>query len=335
MPVAARHSFVGKRGLPGIAVVGAGHLGTYHLQKLAGLDAADLLGVVDIDADKRNTAANRFGIAPAASLNELPARPDGVVIATPTTTHLELAQAALELGCHVLVEKPLATSSAQGETLVQLAAARDLILQVGHTERWNPAVMAALAVADRPGYIVAERLGPFSGRSTDVDVVLDLMIHDLDIVAALVSSPLSEVRAIGVPVLTGATDMCAARLAFADGTVAQLSAGRASLEPVRKLRLFTRERYLSIDCGAREVKSVRRLPPVAGSNWPQIAGEPISVPPGDALELQDADFVACIASGRSPRVDGKAGVAALRLAEAVKQAMTVPAYPETDEIFSP
>ncbi len=310
-----------------VAVVGAGHLGNYHLGKLKGCAEADLVGLVDIDADKRAQMCQKHGVQGFATLAELPAV-DAVLLATPTTTHVELGLEALERGWHLFVEKPIAATAAGGEKLVARARELSRILQVGHTERWNPAVAAALAIADRPGYIVTERLGPFTGRSTDVDVVLDIMIHDLDIVAALVKSPLSEARAIGVPVLTPAIDMAAARLQFADGTVAQLSAGRASLEPVRKIRLFTRERYLSIDCQAREVKSVRRLPPEAGSSWPQIAGEPVEVPAGDPLEMQDRDFVRCVGSGDAPRVDGVAGLRALVLAEAVKNAVTVPGYPE-------
>jgi predicted dehydrogenase len=311
-----------------VAVVGAGHLGNYHLIKLAADPLADLVGFVEPHPERRAEMATKHRAKGFASLAELAGLIDAVIVATPTPTHLEVVSQALEMGLHVLVEKPIALTSADGKKLVTLAQKCRRILQVGHSERWNPAVSAALAVADRPGYIVAERLGPFTGRSADVDVVLDLMIHDLDIVASLVPSPLVEARAIGVPILTHELDMAAARLAFADGTVAQLSAGRASLEPVRKVRLFTRERYLSIDCVAREVKSVRRLPPEPGSNWPQIAGEPVEVPAGDNLGLQDHDFLVCVLEGKKPRVDGVAGVRALELAEAVKAALTVPAYPD-------
>jgi len=311
-----------------VVVVGAGHLGNYHLQKLKADPLAEVVALVEARADRREEMQARHGVVGAATLRDVTGKVDAVVIATPTSSHLELALGALELGHHVFVEKPLALTPADGEQLVAAARARGRVLQVGHTERFNPAVAAALAVADRPGYINAERLGPFSGRSTDVDVILDLMIHDLDIVASLVKAPLTEVRAIGVPLLTHEVDMAAARLAFADGTVAQLSAGRASLEPVRKIRLFTRERYLSIDCQAREVKSVRRLPAEPGNPWPQITGEPVEVPEGDPLALQDHDFLACIVERRAPRVDGEAGLKALKLAAAVKGAMSVPAYPD-------
>ncbi len=309
---------------PKIIVVGAGHLGTYHLQKMRADGDARLVGVVELDAVKRAKASTDFDVPGFATLDAVDIPVDGAVIATTTSTHRALGIAALARGWHVLIEKPIAATAADGAALVEAAAASGRLLQVGHTERFNPAIDAALRVVDQPGYIVCERLGRFSGRSTDVDVVLDLMIHDLDIVATLVHAPLVEVRAIGVPVLTGAVDMAAARLAFADGTVAQLSAGRASLEPARKIRLFTRQRYVSIDCATRQVKSVRRLPADPQSPWPQITGEPIDVPEGDALALQDHDFVRCIIEGRPPRVDGAAGLRALQLAEAVKQAMTIP-----------
>jgi predicted dehydrogenase len=309
---------------PRVVVVGAGHLGTYHLEKLAASQRADLVGVVDVSTDTRERAAERFGIRAAADIEAFAGACDAAIIATPTTTHLEVASRALELGWHVLVEKPIAATVDEARELVDLATRVGRIVQVGHVERFNPAVAAALGIADRPRYIVAERLGRFSGRSTDVDVVLDLMIHDLDIVGALVNAPLAEIRAVGVPVMTQEIDMASARLAFADGTVAQLSAGRASLEPSRKLRIFTTQRYVSIDCAKREVKSVRRLPPDPSSPWPQITGELLDVPPGDPLSLQDEDFITCIREGRRPRVDGQAGLRALELAQAIKEAMTVP-----------
>lgn len=309
---------------PRIVVVGAGHLGTYHLQKMRADPDAQLVAVVESDAAKRANASAQLDVPGFDCLAAVNLPVDGAVIATPTSTHHRLGLEALDLSWDVLIEKPIASTVLEARDLVARAHAKGRVLQVGHTERFNPAIDAALRVVDAPGYIVTERLGRFSGRSTDVDVVLDLMIHDLDIVATLVPAQVVEVRAIGVPVLTNAVDMAAARLAFADGTVAQLSAGRASMEPARKIRLFTRQRYVSIDCAARQVKSVRRLPGDPESPWPQITGEPIEVPEGDALALQDHDFVRCIIERRTPRVDGNAGLRALELAEAVKQAMTIP-----------
>ena len=310
-----------------IAVVGAGHLGTYHLEKLAGDENAHLVGVVDTDPDRLAVAQRKHGIPGVHALGDLAQPVDAVIIATPTQTHLELALQAFSLGCDALVEKPIAATVSQAEHMVAVARRSGRILQVGQTERFNPAVAAGLAVVNQPRYIVSERLGPFSGRSTDVDVVLDLMIHDLDIVASVVDSELDEVRAVGVPVLTPEIDMAAARLAFADGTVAQLCAGRASLEASRKMRFFTMERYVSIDCVTGEAKSVRRLPPSPGSTWPQVCGETLDVRPDDALGAQDRDFVICVRTRKTPRVDGRAGLRALMLAEAVNAAITTPLSP--------
>ncbi len=307
-----------------VVVVGGGHLGTYHCQKIAADERAQLVAVVDPIEEKRQKLAAQHQVASFATLAELREPVDAVIIATPTRTHSAIAHEALERNYHVLVEKPITATMAEAVALVEAAKRRGRVLQVGHTERWNPAVTAALAMVDKPGYIVAERLAPFSGRSTDVDVVLDLMIHDLDIVGALISAKLVESRSVGVPVITTEIDMAAARLQFEDGTVAQISAGRASLEPVRKIRLFTKERYVSIDCAAREVKSVRRLPPDPGSAWPQISGEPVDVPAGDALALQDRDFIRCVIENARPKVDGVAGMRALELAEAVKRTLTAP-----------
>ena len=307
-----------------VAVVGGGHLGTYHCQKIVADERAQLVAVIEPVEDKRQKLGVTHKVPTFGALAELRDPVDAVIVATPTRTHSAIAHEAIERNCHVLVEKPITATMTEATALVATAAKRGRVLQVGHTERWNPAVTAALAMVDKPGYIVAERLAPFSGRSTDVDVILDLMIHDLDIVGALISAKLVEARSVGVPIITSEIDMAAARLQFEDGTVAQISAGRASLEPVRKIRLFTKERYVSIDCAAREVKSVRRLPPEPGSTWPQISGEPVEVQPGDALQLQDRDFIRCILENGRPRVDGPAGIRALELAEAVKQALTAP-----------
>lgn len=309
---------------PRILVVGAGHLGRFHAAKIAANPEAVLAGVVDVDLPRAQALAHAHQSTAHTSMQAFADQVDGAIVATPTVTHLAVSREALAMGWHILVEKPLAHDVSSAQQIVALAKACGRVLQVGHTERFNPAIAAALRIADRPHYITAERLAPFSGRGIDVDVVFDLMIHDLDIVASLVQAPCREVRAVGVPVLTQAVDMASARLAFADGTVAQLSAGRASLEASRKIRLFTEQRYVSIDCAKREVKSVRRMPAADPTAWPEILAEPIDVPADDALAVQDQEFAASIAQGYAPRVDGAAGLRALELAEAVKAAMMTP-----------
>jgi predicted dehydrogenase len=313
---------------PKIVLVGVGHLGTYHLEKLMALctsNEVQIAAVVDVDPERLAKAAARCKSAAFASLDDVNVHADAAIVATPTPTHVDVALKAMQRGWHVLVEKPLASTSQEAQQLVEAAQQHGLVLQVGHSERFNPAVEAVMKMLDNPRYIVAERLGPFTGRSTETDVVLDLMIHDLDIVASLVPAALTEVRAIGVPVITEAVDMAAARLAFADGTVAQLSAGRASLEPSRKIRFFTQERYVSVDCATQQVKSIRRLAPAKPGEHPQITGEPVEINGSDALMAQLASFVRCITEGSTPRVDGAAGVRALKLAEAVREALDVPA----------
>jgi len=303
-----------------IVIIGAGHLGNYHLTKVAAHPDAKLHAIVEIDGDKHVELETLYNVPICSDLKQIPAGADAVIVATPTQSHLELASAALEQGLHVLVEKPVCASTDEGKILCERALDARKVLQVGHTERFNPAVSAALSVADRPRYFVSERLAPFTGRSTDVDVVLDLMIHDLDILASIVHAPLKEVRAIGMPIITNAVDMAAVRLEFEDGTVAQCSAGRASMEPSRKIRLFTQERYISIDCATQEVKSVRRLPS-SNDAWPEISGESFDISKDDALYLQLDNFIAAISQDKKPTVDGYAGVKALSLAEAIKEAI--------------
>ena len=306
-----------------IVVVGAGHLGKFHAQKIAAMEGAALAGVIDTDQGKAHALASQYGVE---VFDNLPAtRADAAIVSATTTAHASIAIEAMRQGMHVLVEKPIASSLKEAQDMLECATAHDRILSVGHTERFNPAVSAALHVAQRPRYITAERLSPFSGRSLDTDVILDLMIHDLDILATLVKSPLKSVQAVGVPVLTDSVDMASARLEFTDGTVAELRSGRVSLEPCRKIRIFTRERYVSIDCAAREVKAVNIEPPKQGESMGTISGEPIHVGDWDPLESQLSEFISSIHENRSPRVDGQAGLRALELAFAIKGAMTNPA----------
>jgi predicted dehydrogenase len=311
-----------------VVIVGTGHLGSYHIDKMLACTGAILVGLVEPNAARAAAALTRIqranGPTPmpvAATVAAFSQAADAAIIATPTTSHLEVAKACFAKGWHVLVEKPLAQSALAAQSLVQAGADAHRLIQVGHLERFNPAVVVALAQAGIPRYIVAERLGAFTGRATDVDVVLDLMIHDLDLVAAHVGAQLVEARAVGVPVLTDTIDMAAARLTFANGTVAQFSAGRTSIKPSRKLRLFTQSGYTSVDCMARTVQVVRRQPPAHEGDFAQISGEQLQVPPGDALAAQDDAFIQAVRGGTTPLVDGEAGLRAVVLAEAVKLAM--------------
>ena len=312
-----------------VVVIGAGHLGTFYLEKLAACQEAQLVGVVEPHAERRLQAMQRYHIAGSSCVATFLEQADAAIVVTPTQSHTDIACQALQRGWHVLLEKPMAASVSQAEAILQAATVAGKVLQIGHSERFNPAVAAALEISQCPKYVVAERLAPFSGRGADTDVVLDLMIHDLDIVGSLITAPVQEIRSLGVCVLTQSVDMAAARIAFADGSVAQLSAGRASLTQVRKLRFFTPQRYVSVDCLRREVTSVKRQPVDDATNADSaqaaycVTGEPIDVAQGDPLALQIADFLNCIRFANKPRVDGYAGLKALQLAHAVKDAMQV------------
>ena len=306
-----------------IAVVGVGHLGRHHARKILASPRAKLAALVDLDEARAQTVADELetDTVVANDIRALHGELDAVVIAATTSAHHAIALAAAELGLHALIEKPIAPTPVEAQAMLHAMTAAGKVLQVGHTERFNPAIQSVLGMKPAPLYITAERLAPFSGRSVDVDVVLDLMIHDIDIVASLVPSEVTEVRAVGVPILTNETDMASARIAFADGTVAELKAGRASLEASRKIRMITRDRYVSIDCASQDVKCVRRLGSPNEQGWPQIAGEPIEVIPRDALEAQLDDFLDAIEQGVEPTVTGLQGLRAVSIAHAIQVAL--------------
>jgi len=304
-------------------VAGAGHLGRFHAQKINQYTHAELVGVFDTVSEKATSLARESATVAIKSLDEVKA--DAIIVATTTSSHAQVVCQALAHGMHVLVEKPISTTIDEAKQMIASADEHGRLLAVGHTERFNPAIHAAMAAVTKPRYITSERLSPFTGRSLDTDVVLDLMIHDLDILAALVSAPLKEARAIGVPVLTNSVDMASARLEFEDGTVAELQAGRVSMEPCRKIRFFTEHRYVSVDCAKREVKAVKITPPQENQVMGSVIGEPIDVPTWDPLEQQLAHFIECIRGKDDVKVTGHDGLRALTLAHAVRDAMTNPA----------
>lgn len=308
-----------------MVLVGCGHLGRFHLQKLLAM-REDVVVVAVVEPDVAHAGAAQALVtaaygAPCPVVPEVQAfvgEADAAIIAAPTVWHHQLTFACLTRNWHVLVEKPMATNLLQARAMWAEARARQLVLQVGHLERFNPAIEVALAHGGEVRYLTAERLAPFTGRATDVDVVLDLMIHDLDLLAAFGGGRITEVRALGMPVLTGSTDMATARIETSTGLVAQLAAGRTSMRPSRKLRLFSTSGYTSIDCAHKTVMQVRRAQDAVGQD---ITAEALVVPVQDALEAQDRAFVHSITTGAAVRVDGGAGLAALEAAEAVKATM--------------
>jgi predicted dehydrogenase len=298
------------------AVVGVGHLGKFHAQKYKMLDHVDFVGVCDIHPETAQKVAADLGVTAFDSYQKLLGKVDAVTIAASTTAHFELAKFFLENNVHVHVEKPLTTTSSEGAELVRIARERKLRLQVGHVERFNPALIAARAQLRRPLFIECHRLSPFKQRSVDVDVVLDLMIHDLDVILSLVRSEPVSVSAVGTPVLTKCTDMANARIEFASGTIANVTASRVSQKSQRKFRVFQNSQYLSIDFGSGEVNLLTKTGDWKEGDIP-LEAEAWSLEKGDALLDETRSFVESILENKECVVTGEDGLVALRLAEMI------------------
>ena len=301
------------------AVVGIGHLGRHHARILSALDGAVLTAVVDTIEERATAAAAASGARACTDYRELIGQVDAVTIAVPTELHHEVAMPFLRRGTAVLVEKPMTRTLAEADELIAAAGASGATLAVGHTERYNPAVAAVFPLVTSPRFIEVHRLGVFPERSLDIDVVFDLMIHDLDVILALVRSEVTSIEAVGVPVLTPKYDIANARLRFASGCIANVTASRISKERVRKIRFFQPDAYLSIDYAAQEVEGWRL---VRGDGpRPSIQGGPIPVERDEPLRLELADFVNAARGKTRPVVDGDAGRRALALATRVAEKM--------------
>lgn len=291
-----------------MGVAGAGVFGRNHLRVIASCERAELAGIYDPDAERARAAAADYGGTVCASLEELAGRCDAAVVASPTTTHAEVACALLEAGLDVLVEKPMAASEAEAQRMIEAAARRGRLLQVGHLERFNPAVEAARRILKLPLFFEVHRLSVFSPRSLDVDVVADLMIHDLDLVLSMVGEEPAEIRAAGIAVLSPKPDIANVRLEFPGGCIANLTASRVSTERVRKLRFFQPRQYVSVDYAKQECLAI-----TVDENR-QVRFEPQPVEKGEPLRRQLESFLDCVLERRRPAVDGEAGAAALRVA---------------------
>ena len=302
-----------------VAVVGVGHFGRHHARILSTLPGVRLEAVVDIDPDRAAAVAADTGARPETDVTALDGGVHAVTLAVPTASHHDVALPLLERGVSVLVEKPMARSVAEADALIAAAEKSGAVLAVGHTERYNPAVAVALPFVRAPRFVEVHRIGTFPARSLDVDVVFDVMIHDLDIILTAVGAEVVTVEAVGVPVLTTRVDIANARLRFASGCIANLTASRISRDRVRKLRFFQPDAYISVDCAEQEVEGwrVTRTP---GAE-PEIAGGKLDVPRGEPLERELADFVGAVAGNRAPGVDGADGRRALALAQRVADAM--------------
>ncbi len=302
-----------------VAVVGVGHLGKHHARILASLPGVELTAVVDTNQARAEEIAAANGTRALMRATSLIGKVDAVSIAVPTEQHLAVALPFLEAGTSVLVEKPMARSLEEADLMIAAAAKSGAVLAVGHTERFNPAVEVARPMLTDPRFIEVHRLGTFPERSLDIDVVFDLMIHDLDVVLSLVHSEVESIEAVGVPVLTGRVDIANARLRFANGCIANLTASRISRDRVRKIRFFQPAAYVSIDYGAQKVEMYRL---VKGEGpKPSIEGGEIPVTNEEPLKRELADFVDAVANKRAPHVDGAQGRRALEIATRIVAAM--------------
>lgn len=300
------------------AVVGVGYLGRFHAQKYKLAKNAQLIGVCDSNAEQGKKVAEELNVRYFSTPKELVGLVDAVTIAASTPAHYELTKFFLENNVHVNVEKPLTLTSVEGEELCQIAEQKNLRLQVGHVERFNPALISAKEKLKKPLFIECHRLAPFKVRSTEVDVVVDLMIHDLDVILSLVKSPVVSVSAIGTPVLTKKVDIANARIEFESGAIANVTASRVSQNSQRKFRVFQESQYLSIDFGSGEVNLLTKTGEWSEGEIP-LDAEAWSLEKGDALLAETQSFVDCVASGTQPVVSGRDGLVALRLAEQILQ----------------
>jgi predicted dehydrogenase len=299
------------------AVVGVGHLGRFHAEKYAALPGATLVAVVDRDRARAEEVGRALGVPALDDHRAVAGRIDCASVAVPTRHHAEVARDLLAAGIDVLVEKPLASTRAEGEALVALAEAGGRVLQVGHLERFNPALRLAAAVVTGPRFLECHRLAPFVDRGTDVDVIRDLMIHDLDVIQHFVGAEVVHVESVGVPVLTASVDIANARLRFANGCIANVTASRVSLKRERKLRIFQHDAYVAIDYDQRLVRICRRLAPGAPGGLPEIDVREHDAGEGDPLRDEIAAFLEAVATRGAPLVGGREGLRALELAERI------------------
>jgi predicted dehydrogenase len=297
-----------------VAVIGVGHLGKHHARLYAELAGVELVGVVDILKSRAEEIAGLYKTTAYTDYHDLVGKVDAVSLAVPTTDHARLGIELLERGIDVLVEKPIAPSAAEARALIEAAAANKRVLQVGHVERFNPVVALAREAATKPQFFEIHRLAAFSPRSLDIDVVLDLMIHDIDIVLSLVPAAVREVRAVGIPVLSQRADIANARVEFEDGCVANFTASRVSFEKVRKLRFFQPHDYISVDYATQTGTMVSLRMGRVHERKLEPANE-------ESLKVELQSFADCVATRGTPAVSGADGLRALELAIRINSAI--------------
>jgi predicted dehydrogenase len=310
------------RNTPRVGVVGAGSLGFHHIRILRDLSGVQLTGFVETRRDRAKEVETELGVKAHPSLDSLLDAADGVIVVVPTSAHFAVAGAAIQRGKHVFIEKPITTTLAEADALLELAREKGVIVQIGHIERFNQAVRAALPYVNKPRFIDSERLAPFSPRGSDVAVVLDLMIHDIDLLLTLVGTGAKEISAVGVPVLTPMLDIANARVTFTSGAVANITSSRISRERKRKIRIFQQSGYLSLDLAAGtgeffrlrsdiDPLSVRSAPADITAFVDRIK---LEAPPGEPLKLELESFVAALKGDGPVVVTGEEGRLALGVA---------------------
>jgi predicted dehydrogenase len=298
-----------------VGVIGVGYLGKFHAEKYAVSNKANLIAVVDTDEKRAREIAAPLGADVLTDYRALFGRVQCVSVAVPTRFHFQVARDFIEAGIDVLVEKPLTADIAEARDLVAAAEAKNVILQVGHLERFNPAIRRLEGVIKEPKFVECHRLAPFVERGTDVDVVLDLMIHDIDVISSLVRSPVERVEAVGVPVLTDKPDIANARIKFVNGCIANVTSSRVSIKRERKIRFFQPDAYISIDYDQRRAQIYHK--PAPGAGWLDIRAESIDIKDGDALADEIDSFLDCVRMRTLPLVDGTEGLRALEIASMI------------------
>jgi predicted dehydrogenase len=301
------------------AVIGVGYHGRFHAQKYRSLAGSELVGIADPSEESRRAVGAELGVPVHADHRELLGKVDAVSIVTPTPLHFSIARDFLESGAHVLVEKPMTATVEEGERLIEAARRAGRILQVGHLERFNAAVQAVQPILSVPRFIESARLAPFKHRGTDVNVVLDLMIHDIDLILSIVGAPVTSVDAVGSSVFSKEIDIANARLRFANGCVANATASRVSMKTERRLRLFQDDAYVSVDLQQKVLTVIRKTGGTNEEGMPQVDIQETTYEPGDALKAEIEAFLDAAAHGRAPAVSGDDGLKALNVAVAIAE----------------
>ncbi len=297
-----------------VGVIGVGYLGKFHAEKYCGMDNVRLAGVADIDRSRAEDVAARFGSRAFTDYRDLLSSVDAVSIVVPTESHFKVGLEFLNYDVDVLIEKPMTTTLEQADKLIDVAESRGRILQVGHLERFNPAVLALKDIITHPMFIEAHRLSIFKDRSTDVSVVLDLMIHDIDIIMNIVKSEIQSIHAAGVPVICEQADIANVRLQFESGCVANVTASRISIKNQRKMRLFQKDAYIAVDFASREITLIRRNENRSDSLVPGTDFQQLSFSEADVLQDELASYIQAVRTRNSPVVSGRAGRKALAVA---------------------